>query len=355
MWNQLIGAKPIAAKQQRLMKFTLPLFLGLCLFSLQTKAQSGYYDRAFTYEAGISVGPMNSLTDVGGRRGNGTRGPKDLNIKSTTFYGSIYGSVIYKHFLALRLEATAGRVKSNDSLLEGIQKTAIGRYNRNLSFRSPIYEGTLTLELHPIELLSGVDPERYPPVWSPYVIGGIGFFHFNPQANLNGEWIDLKPLRTEGQGFDEYPERKEYKLDEFNIPVGLGISYEVSPKFNLRLEYINRISFTDYLDDVHSRYIEPALFSKYLSGTELQNALVLNNRGRSDAVPAQTTAHPGGIRGNPLNNDSYFTINFKIGYAFGRDSDSYGNGNNYGGSRSGTNLRSRDKKIKMQLKCPRIF
>jgi hypothetical protein len=331
------------------MKFTLPLLL-LCLITVQSSGQRDYYDKALTYEAGISIGPMNSLTDVGGRRGNGTRGPKDLNLKSTTFYGSIYASAIYKHFLALRLEATVGRVKSNDSLLKGIQKTAIGRYNRNLSFRSPIYEMTLTAEIHPIDLFSNADPERFPAVLSPYVIGGIGYFHFNPQANLNGEWIDLQPLHTEGEGFAEYPERKNYKLYEFNIPVGIGIAYEVSPKFNIRLEYINRVSFTDYLDDVHSRYIDPALFSKYLSGTELQNALILNNRGRADAVPAQTTAHPGGIRGNPLNNDSYFTINFKIGYAFGRD-----NGSSDRGNGSGANSRSRDKKIKMQLKCPRIF
>jgi hypothetical protein len=293
---------------------------------------------------------MNSLTDVGGRRGNGTRGPKDLNLKSTTFYGSIYGSAIYKHFLALRLEATVGKVKSNDSLLEGIQKTAIGRYNRNLSFRSPIYEMTLTAEIHPIALFSNFDPQHFPPVLSPYLIGGVGYFHFNPQANLNGEWVDLQPLHTEGEGFAEYPERKNYKLNEFNIPLGIGVAYEVSPKFNLRLEYINRVSFTDYLDDVHSRYIDPALFSKYLSGVQLQQALALNNRGRADAVPAQTTAHPGGIRGNPLNNDSYFTINFKIGYAFGRDNGSSDRDNGSGGS-----SRSRDKKIKMQLRCPRIF
>jgi hypothetical protein len=331
------------------MKFSLPLLI-FCIISVQSSGQGGYYDKAFTYEAGISVGPMNSLTDVGGRRGNGTRGPKDLNLKSTTFYGSIYGSAIYKHFLALRLEATVGKVKSNDSLLEGIQKTAIGRYNRNLSFRSPIYEMTLTAEIHPIALFSNFDPQHFPPVLSPYLIGGVGYFHFNPQANLNGEWVDLQPLHTEGEGFAEYPERKNYKLNEFNIPLGIGVAYEVSPKFNLRLEYINRVSFTDYLDDVHSRYIDPALFSKYLSGVQLQQALALNNRGRADAVPAQTTAHPGGIRGNPLNNDSYFTINFKIGYAFGRDNGSSDRDNGSGGS-----SRSRDKKIKMQLRCPRIF
>ncbi|HEY8658121.1 MAG TPA: hypothetical protein VIL78_03745, partial [Hanamia sp.] len=291
----------------------------------------------------------NSLTDIGGRRGRGKRGPKDLNIKSTTFYGSIYGSAIYKHFLALRLEGTVGQVKSNDSLLKDIQKTAVGRYNRNLSFRSPIYEVTLTAELHPLDLFGKTGTDGFPPLLSPYLIGGIGYFHFNPQANLNGEWVDLQPLHTEGEGFAEYPERKNYKLNEYNIPLGIGICYEIS-RFNLRLEYINRVSFTDYLDDVHSRYIDPALFSKYLSGTQLQQALILNNRGRPDAPPPETTAHPGGIRGNPLNNDSYFTINFKLGYAFGRESNS-----GEGDSRNGGGFRSSDKKIKRQLQCPRLF
>ena len=55
----------------------------------------------------------------------GTSGAKDLNLKSTTLFGSIYVSAIYKHVFGLRLEGTLGRVQSNDSLLAGVKKTAI--------------------------------------------------------------------------------------------------------------------------------------------------------------------------------------------------------------------------------------
>lgn len=332
------------------MKIKICLFLLVYFISLTSKGQRDYYSSPLTYEAGLSIGPMNSLTDIGGRNGRGQRGPKDLNIKSTTMFGSLYGLASYKHFFALRIEGTIGRVKSEDSLLKSgkINNGAIGRYNRNLSFRSPIYEVSLTAEFHPIDLFGNTDPEGNPPALSPYVIGGVGYFHFNPQGNLNGKWIDLRPLHTEGEGFSEYPNRKEYKLSKLNVPVGIGISFEVSNSFNFRLEYINRLTFTDYLDDVHDKYIDPALFSKYLSGTDLSNALILNNRVRSDAVPNLTTARPGQIRGNTLNQDSYFTINFKIGYAFGRNGS--GGSGGFGGSEK--NLR---KLHKQQRLCPRLF
>ena len=331
------------------MKIKIFLFLFVYLFSLSCRAQSDYYSTPLTYEAGISVGPMNSLTDIGGRNGRGKRGPKDLNIKSTTLYGSLYAMAIYKHFLALRLEGTVGSVKSHDSLLKStkLNQGAIGRYSRNLSFRSPIYELSLTAEFHPIDFFGNPDPEGYPPAFSPYIIGGVGVFHFNPQANLDGKWIDLRPLHTEGEGFAEYPDRKEYKLTKLNVPLGVGVSYELSSSFNIRLEYISRMTFTDYLDDVHSKYIDPALFQKYLSGDNLTNALILNNRGRTDVLPSQTTAHPGGRRGNPLNNDSYFTINFKVGYVFGRNG-----GGGSGGFGSEKNLR---KLHRQQRQCPRLF
>lgn len=341
------------------MKLKFTYLLIFSVLYIYCKGQ-GYYDRAFTYEAGLSLGPMNSLTDLGGRNGRGQHGVKDLNIKSTTVYGSLYGSAIYKHFLALRLEGSIGSVKSKDSLLKSfkINSGAIGRYSRNLSFRSPIDEIALTLEFHPISFFSNTDPQQYPPTFSPYLIGGLGYFHFNPQANLDGKWIDLQPLHTEGEGFDEYPDRKNYKLNQFNVPLGIGIAYELSSKFNLRLEYVTRKLFTDYLDDVHDKYIDPALFQKYLTGEDLSNALILNNRVRPGTPANETTARPGGRRGNPLNNDSYFSINIKIGYAFGRDkaSTGFGGGQNWG---IGGGNRYSDRKLsrihRNQRTCPKMF
>jgi len=307
------------------MKYRISIFLIFFCFAQQLKAQyfydDNYYNNALIFEAGISIGPMNSLTDIGGRVGKGKGGVKDFNIKSTTLSGSIYFSAIYKSFLALRLEGALGRVQSNDSLIKNAKSSegSIGRYNRNLSFRSPINEITLTAEFHPLDFFNVRNPEGYAATISPYVIAGIGYFHFKPQANLNGKWIDLQPLHTEGEGFAEYPNSKQYSLNQINVPLGIGVKYELSAKFNLRLEYITRVLNTDYLDDVHGTYIDPTVFSKYLSGVQLADALLLNNRGRSDADPLMTTTHPNGIRGNPNNNDSYFTVNVKVGFVIGRE------------------------------------
>ncbi|MEO8962474.1 MAG: DUF6089 family protein [Ginsengibacter sp.] len=312
------------------MKLKIHFFVLFFIIVFQTNAQSyfyndEYYDNDFIFEAGVSMGPMNCLTDIGGRKGLGKAGAKDLNINSTTFGGGIYLGAMYKHIFGLRIEATTGRVHSKDSLLEGVKKTAIGRYNRNLSFRTQIAEVSAIAEFHPLDFVRSFNLESFPPSFSPYILAGAGYFHFNPQARLYSDWVDLHPLHTEGQGFEEYPDRKEYSLNQFNLSFGVGVAYELSPKINLRIEYINRFLFTDYLDDVHDTYINPVLFSKYLNGNQLTQAVLLNNRGRPDAIPNETTAQPGSRRGNPLNNDSYFSINFKVGYIFGREKISSGN------------------------------
>lgn len=326
------------------MKLKIPVFLVFCLISFSSEAQfyfynDEYYDNPITFEAGISLGPMNSLTDIGGRKGKGSGGAKDLNIKNTTFSGGVYLSGLYKHFLGLRLEGTFGKVQSHDSLLVGVKSTAIGRYNRNLSFRSPISEVSLLAEFYPIQFFRNSNPDRPPTPFAPYILGGVGYFHFNPQANLDGQWVNLRPLHTEGEGFAEYPESKEYSLNQVNFSYGVGLAYELSPRFDLKIEYVSRVLTTDYLDDVHGRYVDPSVFYKYLSGSQLADALLLNNRGRPDAIPSDNTNHPGGIRGNPQNDDAYFTINIKVGFIFGRTKISGG------GSR----------KFRNQYKSPRLF
>lgn len=326
------------------MKFTVSTCLLLFVFSCTAFCQLTASDN-FEYEAGVSIGPMNSLTDLGGRLGNGKTGIKDLNVKVTTLYGGIYGSSTYKNIVGGRLEAVIGKVQSHDSLLASVKTSAYGRYTRNLSYRSPIQEIALTAEFHPIELLTGQESLLF----SPYLVGGVGFFHFNPQANLNGKWIDLKPLHTEGQGFAEYPDRKEYKLYQFNFPYGIGVKYETAGRLNIRAEYVVRKLQTDYLDDVHDKYIDPALFSQYLSGDDLNNTLILNNRRRPDALPDQTTARPGGKRGNPFDNDAYLTINIKVGYVFGEARSG-------GGDRGfGPGGKVSRKAQLRQLKCPVRF
>ncbi|MCW3089075.1 MAG: hypothetical protein JWP81_144 [Ferruginibacter sp.] len=315
-------------------KIRLIAAISLLLLAFEQKASAqfyffdnNYYDTHLLFEAGGSVGAMNCLSDIGGRRGLGAPFLKDLNIGNTHLNGGFYLSAIYKYAVALRLEGTYGRVSAYDSILKDVEKTTNGRYQRNLNFRSNITEVSLVAEFHIRFILRSflfeddlnVDDE--PPRLSPYIAAGIGFFSFNPQGKVGNNWVDLQPLSLEGQGFAEYPTRKPYKLTQMNIPIGVGMKYELTPFINLRAELLYRYLSTDYLDDVSVRYINRNVFQKYFSGTQLQNALDLSsndrvNPGGPTGVYRKTE---GGIRGDPTDNDAYFTLNFKAGFVFGRE------------------------------------
>jgi len=276
-----------------------------------------YYDNPLIFEVGGSVGVMNCLTDLGGNKGIGKKFVKDLNLGKTTFSGSIHLSAMYQYMFAVRLEATFGQVKADDKVLAKVAPSTFGRYERNLSFRSKITDFMLGFEVHPLYIINKNNEDKEPPMLSPYLLAGVGFFSFKPQAQLNNKWVDLQPLSTEGQGFAEYPDRKPYKLNQMNFPLGLGVKYDLTPTLNLKAEFVYRVLNTDYLDDVSTTYIDPTLYPNYFTGAKLTNALLLNDR-QYELNPAHTTM-PEGQRGNQDNNDAFFTFSVKIAYTFGRE------------------------------------
>ena len=279
---------------------------------------NSHYDSPVIFEIGGSVALMNCLTDIGGRKGIGKKFVKDLNIGNTQMAGSLYGSVLYKNKIGVRLEGTFGQIKAYDSILKKVRSTVNGRYERNLSFRSKISEFAITTEIHPLFFFTNWEnKEGDPPRFSPYIVAGIGFFSFNPQGKLGNNWVDLQPLSTEGQGFAEYPDRKVYKLSQMSYPIGMGIKYELSSMFNVRAEMVVRLTSTDYLDDASTYYVDPSVFSNHFSGNKLRNALLLSDRG-AEMDPTHKTLI-WGERGNPRNNDSYMTFNIKIGLVLGRE------------------------------------
>ncbi len=275
-----------------------------------------YYDNPVLFEIGGSIGIMNCLTDIGGKKGIGKKFIKDLNINKTRFAGSVYVSATFNNMIALRLEGSFGEIAGADSVLKSVAASTKGRYERNLSFRSRITDIALTAEFHPLLVFRGKNNDRAISRLSPYLVAGIGYFSFNPEAKLKNNWIALQPLRTEGQGFKEYPDRTPYKLKQVCVPVGAGGRFELSQMFNLRAEIIYRILQTDYLDDVSTSYIDADLFAIYLSPNRAAQAALLHSR-RYELEPGYTQ-NVGGIRGYPQNNDGYFTFNLKLGMILGR-------------------------------------
>jgi hypothetical protein len=136
----------------------------------------------------------------------------------------------------------------------------------------------------------------------PYIGTGFGLFHFNPKTKLNGEWYHLKPLHLEGQGFDEYPERGNYNLTQFYIPITFGLKYKINKNSLVSFNILFRHTFTDYIDDVSTTYINPALFDKYLPSSTANVAKQLYYRGINKSTPTINSNR--GYTGN----DSYTSV-----------------------------------------------
>jgi hypothetical protein len=269
-----------------------------------------YYNNSFSYELTAGFGVMNCITDIGGSNSDKTYYINEIRLKNTKPCFSISGAAMYQNLIGVRLEGMWGAVQSADADIDidGASVNVKSKYERNLSFRSKISEVSLLVEFHPLLLF--VDTKD-PPLWSPYIIAGVGMFSFNPQTLLRNTYIDLAPLRTEGEGFLEYKDCKPYSTSQFNIPVGVGLRYEASDAVNLRLEFNHRILFTDYLDDAHSAgFVNAEVFGKYLDITNAANAKQLYNRSLDGQIPAR--------RGNPKNNDVYMSIAFKVGLVLRR-------------------------------------
>lgn len=266
---------------------------------------------------GMQFGHSNYIGDLGGNSGIGNGALKDLSFKENTFmYGFSY-AYLYKEALGLRISYCFGSVAGSDenTYYQGTKDPAFSRYLRNLDFKTKINEGSLQIEVHPLKFFS-YKKHIYQSYFQPYFFAGIGLFHFNPQGSyydkIIGEelWVDLHPLRTEGQGMAEYPDRKMYSLTQFNIPHGFGLKYDISTSVSVGIEYMGRLLFTDYLDDVSTTFIKPTLFDKYLQGDDREIAKLINNK--SSLIDAGKAYQAGEQRGSPGNKDFYYSVSARL-------------------------------------------
>jgi len=272
-------------------------------------------------EVGINIGPSFFLGDLGGNHGKGTPFLKDVNLSLTKIMKGAFLAVYPNEWLGVRVAAEIGKLESQDKIIDTKGVNELWRKQRNLDFKSNISEAYIAAEVFPLMYLNK-NHEDYAPRLRPYGVIGVGVFHFNPQGSLtdpNGKqtWYNLKPLHTEGEGFAEYPQRKNYSLTQVNIPMGIGAKYFISDRVNVSLEVLHRKTFTDYIDDVSTEYIDPDLFDKYLSP---QNALIarqIHDKVVGIVTPAVTRYEPGVQRGDPYQNDAYFTIFLKFGLRLG--------------------------------------
>ena len=175
---------------------------------------------------------------------------------------------------------------------------------RNLSFTSNVTEVAFTFEYN----FLGYRPVEFKQRISPYAYAGLAGFHFNPQAYYEGEWYDLQPLGTEGQGMEIFPFRERYRLYEFAIPFGVGFKFAMTERWNIGVEYGARWTFTDYLDDVSRTYVDRNLLIE-ANGIDAYN---LSNRSGEFLVGEPFDYQNNDWRGDPTDNDWYMWLGITL-------------------------------------------
>jgi len=176
---------------------------------------------------------------------------------------------------------------------------------RNLSFNTTIKEASIGLEASLLDLSTSH--------FTPYVFGDAVLYHFNPWAyDVSGNKVFLNPLSTEGQGLSQFPEQKPYKLTQIALGFGFGARYAINKNINMGLELLQRKTFTDYLDDVSSIYVDQNVLLQ-AKGTK---AVEMAYRG-DEITGGLSYPNHGEKRGTPSEMDWYyfFGVNFEIKFS----------------------------------------
>jgi hypothetical protein len=157
----------------------------------------------------------------------------------------------FNNYLGIRVSAHYAQLGYSDVYSKNLyQKT------RNLSFNTDILEFAVQGDFNFFKFVPG-DPNY---LFTPYVTLGIGVFSYNPYAYLNDKKVFLRPLGTEGQNIGYVDpvsgkKRKPYGSTALAIPIGIGIKYNINDRMNLSFQVAQRLTNTDYLDDVSTTYI----------------------------------------------------------------------------------------------------
>lgn len=293
----------------------------ICLSLLLTKQS---FSQSITtgngkIEVGLGIGPLFFLGDLGGNPGVGkSTWLKDVQFPLTRLAKGIYANVYPTEWLGFRVAINQGRLEGYDSVIKDKGGDERFRKDRNLQFRTSLFEGYAALEIYPTVFF-----ERYDGLkgkFRPYGLIGIGAFRFNPKAKYyapdgSSKWVALQPLRLEGQGFAEYPDRKPYSLTQVEIPLGFGFKYYVKENMYVGFEILHRQTFTDYVDDVSTTYIDNNLFSQYLTPQQAAMANQLYYReGFLPNNPNQNRTPTDPQRGDATQNDAFFSSIIRLGW-----------------------------------------
>jgi len=287
----------------------LIVLLGLLTFtSVMVNAQYNIHWRKIRHEVSFGLGSTNFLGELGGSNTSGSQFVKDFNFNASRWL--IQGGYSYKlaEQWAVRGNVMFGRLYGSDTFTEEFH-----RNSRNLTFRAPVVDVAATIDFsilkerygHRYDLRRIKGKRNLPNL---YIYTGIAGTWFNPKAQYNdpvngdGEWYELQPLGTEGQGV--IPTREKYSRICVTIPAGFGLNYMIDRNFGIGFEYGVRFTFSDYVDDVSTTYVDPSIFSDPMAAYFSSGTADLDWNG----------VGAGQQRGQSDYNDAFMFLSLKVTY-----------------------------------------
>lgn len=236
------------------MRFKPLLLLIICLASLGANAQVYYRNSEF----GVSAGGSNYFGDLNQQYG--------FNYFRQS--GGVFLKYNFSNYIALRISGGYSHVGYADSYNDNYYQL-----QRNLSFKTDIYEGAIMADFHFFQYNIGDFEHRF----TPYITLGVGAFLYDPYAEIDDVKVKLRPLGTEGQAYEKYADRR-YKNTAVSFPIGAGVKFWLSKGMTVGFEVFNRMTTTDYLDDVSTTYVGADLFPSNPSSPYPAYALQLQDR-----------------------------------------------------------------------------
>lgn len=302
--------------------FSLPLFVSAQYKGMNKKSRKKSTN-AFLKKKGkpqpefiVGLGAANFLGELGGANQIGTNFVKDFEFSMTRPSAAVGVRYKFHNRFAVKGGFYYQLVSGNDNLTK-----EPFRNNRNLHFRSSIYELSAQIEVfltkekvgsrYKIKNAKGAKSFDF----QAYAFLGVGGFFYNPKAKYNGEWQTLHKLHTEGQGLPGGP--KQYKRVSFCIPYGLGGSTKLTNDFRIGLEIGIRKTFTDYIDDVSGVYYDNAkIVGSYgaVAGQAADPSLFNMPAELGGDTAGGWQSAPGEQRGDVKDKDAFMFINVTLSY-----------------------------------------
>ena len=194
---------------------------------------------------GVRGGVANYLGDIGG--GDIARPfVFNLELKDTRWSTGAFVRYRFHPLFGYQGGFTYARVQGADADSENP-----ARQGRNLSFKNDVLCIDNKLEFYPPQLtMSDVGRRgRYRTDFKTYLFVGVGAIYHSPKALYNGEFVKLRPLKTEGVSYSPF---------SLSIPIGSGFYFTYRKQHRFGFELSWNYTFTDYIDDVSGYYVNPS-------------------------------------------------------------------------------------------------